>query len=68
MIQGTKVFYIYLRLFNDDVNSAAPRRKCVSEKCRRQNEQVRSHGGTVQIHTMMVTGKQREGSAWTVLG
>jgi hypothetical protein len=45
----------------------APRRKCVSEKCSRNNEQVRSHGGTVQIRTTMETGKQREGSEWAVL-
>ena len=59
--------YIYVWLFNDDINNPAPRRKCYSEKRSRQNEQVRSHGDTFQIHTMMETGKQREGSAWAVL-
>jgi hypothetical protein len=63
-----RFFNIYVWLFNDDINSTSPRRKCYSEKCSRQNELVRSHVGTFQIHTMMETGKKREGSAWTVLG
>ena len=44
-------FFYYVWLFNDDVNSPASHRKCISEKCSRQNEQVRSHGGTVQIQS-----------------